>query len=100
MKSFFTKCAALAFACFLATSTSAADLQLGVQTWTLRNLSFDQVVEFCSKHNLKYVQLIPDHLGKSKDDWQKKKDALDKAGLIPYTFGVANTSLNKEENRK
>jgi sugar phosphate isomerase/epimerase len=100
MKSFFTKCAALAVACFLATSTSAADLKLGVQTWTLRNLSFDQVVEFCSKHNLKYVQLIPDHLGKSKDDWQKKKDALDKAGLIPYTFGVANTSLNKEENRK
>jgi sugar phosphate isomerase/epimerase len=102
MKSFLTKCFALLAAAILAASASAQDLKLGVQTWTLRNLSFDQVVDFCSKHKIKYVQLIPDHIGLSADKevWQKKKDALEKAGLVPYTFGVAGTSLEKEQNRK
>src|SRR5437870_5111098 len=102
MKSLFSKCSALFLAVFLTASARAEDLKFGVQTWTLRNLSFDQVVEFCSKHNIKYVELIPDHLGltQGKDVWQKKKDAMEKAGLIPYTFGVAGTSLDKEQNRK
>src|SRR4051812_31662263 len=101
MKSFLSKWIALGAACAFALSASADDLKLGVQTWTLRNLNFDQVVEFCAKHQIKYLELIPDHIGlNKKDDWQKKKDALEKAGLIPYTFGVAGTSLNKEENRK
>jgi sugar phosphate isomerase/epimerase len=102
MKSFLSKLAALAMASLLIAAVQAEDLKLGVQTWTLRNLSFDQVVDFCAKHQIKYVELIPDHigLGKSKEEWQKKKDAMEKAGLIPYTFGVASTSLDKEENRK
>lgn len=102
MKSFFSKCSALFVAALLAASAHAEDLKLGVQTWTLRNLSFDQVVEFCSKNNIKYLELIPDHLGltQGKDVWQKKKEAMEKAGLIPYTFGVAGTSLDKEQNRK
>jgi sugar phosphate isomerase/epimerase len=100
MKSLFAKFAALAAALLVSVSLRADDLKLGVQTWTLRNLSFDQVVEFCQKHDIKYVQLIPDHFGlNKKEGWQAKKDALTKAGLIPYTFGVAGTSLNKEENR-
>lgn len=101
MKSLFTKCAALVAACLLGISARADDLKLGVQTWTLRNLSFDQVVEFCTKHKIKYVELIPNHIGldDSKEQWQKKKDAMEKAGLIPYTFGVAGTSLDKEKNR-
>ena len=94
MKSLFTKCAALVAACLLGISARADDLKLGVQTWTLRNLSFDQVVEFCTKHKIKYVELIPNHIGldDSKEQWQKKKDAMEKAGLVPYTFGVAGTS--------
>ncbi|HUS37138.1 MAG TPA: sugar phosphate isomerase/epimerase [Verrucomicrobiae bacterium] len=102
MKSFLTKCLALLAAAVLAASARAEDLKLGVQTWTLRNLSFDQVVDFCAKHKIKYVQLIPDHLGLNadKETWQKKKDAMEKAGLVPYTFGVAGTSLDKEQNRK
>jgi len=104
MKSFFSKCAALAVTALLAASTgtaSADDLKLGVQTWTLRNLSFDQVVEFCQKHQIKYLELIPDHIGlDKKEGWPAKKEAMEKAGLIPYTFGVAGTSLDKEQNRK
>jgi sugar phosphate isomerase/epimerase len=102
MKSLLRKCLAVAAALACVASAAAHDLKLGVQTWTLRNLSFDQVVEFCVKHEIKNLQLIPDHIGlsKGKDEWQKKKDALDKAGLTAYTFGVAGSSMKEEENRK
>lgn len=87
-----------------ATPVSAADepLTIGMQTWTLRNLNFDQMVEFAVKHKIKYLELIPAHIDpkSSKEDLQKKKDIFEKKGLVPYTFGVAGTSLNKEENRK
>lgn len=86
----------------LSTAAFAHELKLGMQTWTLRNLNFEQSVEFCAKHKIKYLQLIPNHIGLdgSKDDWQKKKDLLEKNGLVAYTFGVAPTSLEKEKNRK
>jgi sugar phosphate isomerase/epimerase len=102
MKSFLSKCSALIIGLLLIVSTRAEDLKFGVQTWTLRNLKFDQVVDFCAKHKIKYLELIPDHLGLngSKEDWQKKKEAMEKAGLVPYTFGVAGTSLDKEKNRQ
>lgn len=80
----------------------AHELKLGMQTWTLRNLTFEQSVEFCAKHNIKYLQLIPNHIGLDglKDEWQKKKDLLAQHGVVAYTFGVAPTSLDKEKNRK
>ena len=80
----------------------AGDLKLGMQTWTLRNLNFEQSVEFCAKHGIKYLQLIPNHLdlNASKEVWQKKKDFIEQHGVIAYTFGVAPTSLDKEQNRK
>jgi sugar phosphate isomerase/epimerase len=78
------------------------DLKLGMQTWTLRNLTFEQSVEFCAKHHIKYLQLIPNHLNvsASRDVWQKQKDLIEKNGLIAYTFGVAGTSTNHVENKK
>ena len=102
IKSFFAKTVVLIALAVITAGASAQELKYGVQTWTLRNLSFAQVVDFCARHKIKYVQLISDHIGlnQSKDEWQKKKDALEKAGLVAYTFGVAGTSLNKEENRK
>jgi sugar phosphate isomerase/epimerase len=80
----------------------AHEPKLGMQTWTLRNLTFEQSVEFCAKHNIKYLQLIPNHIGldAGKEEWQKKKDFLEKHGVVAYTFGVAGTSLDKEKNRK
>jgi sugar phosphate isomerase/epimerase len=78
------------------------DVKLGMQTWTLRNLNFEQAIEFCAKHGIKYVQLIPNHLNPNapKEELQKKKEFMKEKGVIPYTFGVAGTSMNKEENRK
>src|SRR5687768_17322405 len=91
----------VALALQLVVFSHAEDLKIGIQTWTLRNLNFDQMVEFSKKHNLKYVQLIPNHLDvkSSREEWQRKKEIMEKAGLIPYTYGVAGTSLKKEENR-
>jgi len=86
----------------LALPARAHDYKLGMQTWTLRNLSFEQSVEFCAKHEIKYVQFTPNHLGVdgTPEVWAKKKAFIEKHGLIAYTFGVAGTSLKKEENRK
>ena len=82
----------------------AADLpsQLGIQTWTLRNLEFDQVVEFAKKHGIKNLQMIGKHMEPTAplEETKRKKAILDAAGLRVYTFGVAGTSPNKEENRK
>jgi sugar phosphate isomerase/epimerase len=97
----------LAVAVFTALSifrseAQTGDLKLGMQTWTLRNLSFEQSLEFCAKHKIKYVQLIPDHLkiNGTKEEWQKKKELIEKHGLIAYTFGVVGTSLDHNENKK
>jgi sugar phosphate isomerase/epimerase len=90
--------------CLIAQPAHGAEheLKLGIQTWTLRNLNFDQMVEFAAQHKLKYLELIPAHIDPagSWDEIKKKKATLDKQGLIPYTFGVARTSLDKAENRK
>lgn len=101
MKTIFSKLAVFAGALALLASAQAGELKLGVQTWTLRNLNFEQVVEFCKKHEIKYLQLIPDHAAIGKpEEMAKRKEALAKAGLTAYTVGVAGTSTDKEENRK
>ncbi len=80
----------------------AADLTVGIQTWTLRELNFDQTVEFALKHNVKHLQMIAKHIDPMGpiEETRRKKGILDQKGLICYTFGVAGTSLNHEENRK
>ena len=94
--------AAAILAAALSSALHAHELKLGMQTWTLRNLTFEESVEFCAKHKVKYLQLIPNHIGLNgtKEDWQKKKELIEKHGLVAYTFGVAPTSLDKEQNRK
>lgn len=87
-----------------ASSSRAADYKptVGIQSWTLRNMSFDQVVEFAKKHQIKQLQLIGNHMNPmaSKEETMKKKAVLDAAGLTVYTFGVTGTTLDKEQNRK
>ncbi len=87
-----------------ASSLRAAELtdQLGIQTWTLRNLKFEQVVEFAQKHGIKNLQMIGNHMDPKApvEETKRKKAILDAAGLKVYTFGVAGTSLDKEDNRK
>jgi sugar phosphate isomerase/epimerase len=95
---------AVIIAALALTSVPAADLnqQLGLQTWTLRNLKFDQVVEFAKKHGIKNLQMIGNHMDPKApmEETKRKKAILDAAGLKIYTFGVAGTSLDKEDNRK
>jgi sugar phosphate isomerase/epimerase len=75
---------------------------LGIQTWTCRNMSFDQVVDFAVKHRIKYLQCISKHIDPagSKEETLRKKAILDEKGLVCYTFGVNGTSMDKEKNRQ
>lgn len=75
---------------------------VGIQTWTLRNLTFEQVVDFAVEHKVTQLQMIGKHIdpNESRENWAKKKAVLEAKGLTCYTFGVAGTSLKKEENRK
>ncbi|MBI3415798.1 MAG: sugar phosphate isomerase/epimerase [Verrucomicrobia bacterium] len=99
--SFATLLAALAIASF-SIRAAAFELNIGIQTWTLRNLNFDQMVEFAAKHHLKEVEITAMHLNPTgpMDEIKRKREILEKNGLHVYTFGVAGTSLDKEENRK
>jgi sugar phosphate isomerase/epimerase len=96
--------APLCLALWFPAASFAAGLadQVAIQTWTLRNLSFEQVVEFAQRHGIKDLQMIDKHVNPkaSVEESKKKKAILDAAGLRIYTFGVAGTSLDKEENRK
>jgi sugar phosphate isomerase/epimerase len=76
--------------------------KLGLQTWTCRNMKFEQMVEFAVKHKVEYLECYSAHfdpLG-SKEETLRKKAILEKNGLTMYSFGVAQTSLDKEANRK
>src|SRR6185295_5626649 len=88
----------------LAGPTQAADGKppVGIQTWTLRNMSFDEVVDFCVGHKIKYVQMISKHIDPfgTPEETMRKKAVLDKNGLVCYTFGVNGTGMDKEKNRK
>lgn len=83
-------------------AAGAAGPQLGLQTWTCRNMDFDQVVAFAVKHGITQLQFIASHLDPNgpAEESLRKKAILDRHGLTAYTFGVSRTSLDKEENRK
>lgn len=93
---------ALALSLLLSVSAQAAEFKLGVQTYMLGRMDFDQMVEFAKDRDLKYLQLFSRHLGPDSppEEIERRKKQLDDAGLVPYTFGVAGTSTDKEENRK
>jgi L-ribulose-5-phosphate 3-epimerase len=93
----------LAAAIFLLSGPSAAaQPKPGLQTWTLRNMEFDQVVEFATKHQIKYLQMFAKHIDPkgSPEETRRKKAILDRHGLVCYTIGVTGTSMNQAENRK
>lgn len=99
---FLTVAASFEFASTEISRAQAQDLIVGLQTYTLRNMEFDQVVEFAVKHKLKYLQTTDKHIDPKGplQEIKRKKEVLDKHGLVCYTFGVAATSIDKEENRK
>ncbi|MSU35939.1 MAG: sugar phosphate isomerase/epimerase [Pedosphaera sp.] len=92
-------------AAVLISRVSAAGLidQLAIQTWTLRNMKFDEVIAFAKKHGIRELQLIPNHIDYKKESTEEmvvKKEKLAANGLHAYTYGVAGTSIEKAENRR
>ncbi len=76
--------------------------QLGLQTWTCRNMNFDQVVEFAVKHRITQLQFIKQHFDPAgpMEETLRKKTLLDQKGLTAYSFGVNATSMDKAKNRQ
>lgn len=76
--------------------------ELGLQSWTCRNMKFDQVVDFAVKHGIKNIEFIKDHLNPNApaEESLRKKAVLTAHGLTAYSFGVNRPTLDKEENRK
>lgn len=75
--------------------------QLGLQTWTCRNLNFEQTVAFAVKHGLTQLQFTIAHLSPTapRAETLRKKALLEEHGLTAYSFGVNRTSADKEQNR-
>ena len=94
--------AAIALSRFAALPACADEnIELGIQTWTLRNLKFDQAVEFAVKHGIRKLSMSLQFDPKaSREEILRQKAVLDQNGLTAYTFGVAATTLDKEQNRK
>ncbi len=92
---------AIASVCILFSSATAAP-KLGLQSWTCRNLSFEETVDFAAAQGIEYVQFFSRHLdpNDSEEVNLKKLAYLNKAGVKAYTIGVSHTTADKEENRK
>ena len=92
----------LLFALSARAASTAAAPQLGLQTWTCRNMNFEQVVALATKHGITQLQFIAAQLNPSApaEENLRKKAVLEKAGLHAYTFGVNGTTLDKATNRK
>lgn len=80
----------------------AAGPELGLQTWTCRHMTFEQVVGFAEQHGIKKIQFIAAQLDPlaPREESLRKKAILAERGLSAYSFGVNKTTLNKEENRR
>jgi sugar phosphate isomerase/epimerase len=74
-------------------------LPMGIQTYTLRSLGFDQALTTIANDlKLKYVEIFPGHhAGQSP---QQVKQKLDKAGLRAVAYGVVPFKKNADENRR
>ncbi len=91
------------FAFALATvAVAAAAPKLGIQSWTCRNMDFEETVQFAADHGIKYLELYSKHLDPNDDEATnlKKLANLESHGVTAYSMGVSRTTLAKEENRK
>jgi sugar phosphate isomerase/epimerase len=79
-----------------------SDIKLGLQSYTCRNMDFEQIVDFAVRHHIQYLQMYSKHMDPFApvEETLRKKAVLEKHGLVCYTFGVNSTSLDKEKNRK
>ncbi len=75
--------------------------QLGLQTWTLRNLSFEDAVLFAAAHGITQLELYAQHLDPNapREVNLRKLDFLHRHGVTAYSIGVCPTTTDKEKNR-
>ena len=93
----------LAFIAALLFVTSAwAHPQLGLQTWTCRHMSFEEVVQFAAKQGITQLELFKGHINPAapREENLKKLAYLKKHGVTAYSIGVSGTSMDKEQNRQ
>jgi sugar phosphate isomerase/epimerase len=95
----FTGCGAMSASSATAPAETA---KLGIQSWTCRNMKFEEVVDFAAKHGIKYVEFIADQIQPTAtpEESLKKKALLEAKGVVAYSFGVNQMGLDKEANRK
>lgn len=93
-------CAMTAFS--LAPRSAAYEPTVGIQTWSLREMSFDQAVDFATQHGFTQLQMISKHIDPmgTREETLRKKAILDAKGLKIYTIGVTGTSMDQAANRK
>jgi len=86
----------------LAPRILAYEPTVGVQTWSLREMEFDQAVEFAVKHGFTHLQMFNRHINPmgTVEETLRKKAILESKGLKLYTIGVTGTSMNQADNRK
>jgi len=83
-------------------ATASAAPKLGIETWTCRNMTFEETVLFAKEHGIKLLQVTSRHVDRN-DPLEvnlAKKAFLEKNGITAYTMGVCATSMDQEFNRK
>ena len=80
--------------------------RIALQTWTARQMSFEDMTDFAVKVGITDLQLWSSTSGGHIDPlgpWpeiEEKKALLDRKGLKVYAFGVTRATSNEEELRK
>lgn len=94
--------ALLAVLCLSLAASANAGPKLGLQTWTCRNMTFEQAVEFAAANGIDQLELFRAHLDPSAplEENLRKKAFLEQHGVAAYSIGVSGTSMDKEANRK
>lgn len=103
LRSLFTTCALFTGMLVLAAGTPTAfGPKLGLQSWTCRNMNFDEVVDFAAKQDIHYVELVaPMHLDPAAppEENLRKKAQLEAKGITAYSFGVVRPTPQERDNR-
>lgn len=76
--------------------------ELGLQSWTCREMSFEETVEFAAKHGIRKVQFFRKHIdpNASVAENEAKRAFLKAHGVQAYSIGVSGTSMEPAENRQ
>ncbi len=93
---------ALLLALIAVPRAEAFEPKVGLQTWSLRNMDFDQAVAFAVEHGFTHLQMFSRHIDPlgSVEETLRKKVILENKGLTLYTIGVTGTTLDQEANRR